>query len=197
MSERTAAARPAAGGSTEYVLTAQWLNIVLLLSVLPAVGFALLNPISLFIICCFLFWGLVLSFLPKVLYLALLEYSIFRGRGSEFYHHHHSRRMVHESALNLASAEVFVVRAAGMFGGVEPLGRKLVAQARKRYAERPLTYGQIGERLLGVPSHLWPCARAHFGRFFALLSHVCVKWVALNVVARLYTKTPAPAVPAS
>lgn len=111
-------------------------------------------------------------------------------RGAEFYHAHHSRRISADEAPLNKSIERAVVRAAGIFGGVEAMGRKMVAQARKQYAERRLTTGQVGERILGLPTHVWPCAKLHVTKFSSGLSHEAMRFIALNIVARLYTKTP-------
>jgi hypothetical protein len=66
--------------SEQVVLSANWGNIAVLLFSLPAVAFCILNPISLFLLGCLLFWGVTLSFLPKLIYFFLLELAIAQGR---------------------------------------------------------------------------------------------------------------------
>jgi len=117
----------------------------------------------------------------------ILTYSTPR-RGADFYHTHHSRRISADDTHT--SLERLIVRASGFFGGVEAMGRKMVAQARKQYAERPLSAGQMGERLVKLPMHIWPCAKLHVSKFYSVASHQLMKFVALNVIAKLYTKTP-------
>jgi hypothetical protein len=66
--------------SEQVVLSANWGNITVLLLSLPVVGFCLLNPISLFLFGCLLFWAVTLSFMPKLIYFFLLELAIAQGR---------------------------------------------------------------------------------------------------------------------
>lgn len=108
---------------------------------------------------------------------------------------HHSRRISADESHK--SLERLVVRASGFFGGVEAMGRKMVAQARKQYAERPLSAGQTCERLIKTPVHMWPCAKLHVSKFFSVTSHQLMKFFALHVIAKLYTKTPLAEVPAA
>jgi len=64
----------------QYDLSANWGNILFLVCSLPMVGLMFLNPISLFLGGCALFWAVVLTFVPKLLYFVLLEYYISCGR---------------------------------------------------------------------------------------------------------------------
>lgn len=109
-------------------------------------------------------------------------------RGSDFYHAHHTRRIGVERSLSLTYVESVVVRAASLFGGVEVAGRKMVAGARKKYAELPLGITQVVERALSLPGNVYPAVKLHVIKYFSALYHLAMRWFALNVVAHLYTK---------
>jgi hypothetical protein len=112
--------------------------------------------------------------------------------GSDFYHAHHSRRTGMDPAFSFGFIESVVVRAASMFGGVEVTGRKMVAQARKKYADKPIGSGEVVVRLIGLAGHAWPCVKTHVKTFFSIVWHITMRWLALNVIARLYTKEIRP-----
>jgi hypothetical protein len=101
-----------------------------------------------------------------------------------------------EPAFSFGFIESVVVRAASMFGGVEVTGRKIVAQARKKYSEKPIGSSEVAMRLVGLPGHVWPCVKTHVKTFFSIVWHIAMRWLALNVIARLYTKEIRPQEPA-
>ena len=90
--------------------------------------------------------------------------------------------------MSVGYLESVIVSFSSFFGGVEVHGRKIVAQARKMYSDKPLALTEAGRRLLGLPGHVWPCGKQHVSKFFGVASHHAMRWIALNVVARLYTK---------
>ncbi|EKX38765.1 hypothetical protein GUITHDRAFT_143960 [Guillardia theta CCMP2712] len=179
-----------------YILTANWGNIFITLSLLPIAMFAILNPISVFFL---VFWSITatfVSFAPKFCYFLLLEWAILRGRGSKFFDANHTKRIrgVFPSlSMDLAWLEAFTTEMTNRIGGgdiVASAALKEVALARKKYSERVLTWEEMLERLLRFPWFLFQRFREHVESCFNIASHTVLKFIALRIIVKLYSKHP-------
>ena len=204
VASRAAAAAKQRGSSTtssnggQYELSANWSAIVVTLCAAPWAALIFLNPFSLFFIC---FWGIAgifASFGPKLVHFLLLELAIVQGRGTDFYERHHARRTrgaFPSFKPNLSYIESLTAELSSRLGSpdaVSSVALKEVAVARKKYAEHsevPLSYDEIANRLLKLPIALTLRFKDHATSCVKLSVHSVLRFVALNIVARLYTKT--------
>ena len=169
------------GEVSEYELSANWGSIFLALCAAPWVAFFLLNPVSLFLEGWLFFVTVLLTFVPKFIYFAALEYSILHGDGSVFFETHHTKRARPSTGLMKT-----VVDYASMFGGVEATSRLQVAVVSKKYSGAPPPFF---DRLSTFPFYLVRALFEHAKICWQVLLHVAMRWFALNIIARLYTKT--------
>ena len=188
------AASSSAGGS--YVLTANWGAIAVTLCAAPWVAFLLFNPISLFFLC---FWAVALTFVtfgPKLVHFLLLEFAIVQGRGTEFYDKNHARRIrgtlpqfdLSRGFLEALSAELS--SRVGAPDAVSAVALKEVAVARKKYVDgQALPYDDMADRLVRLPWQIVVRFKDHAKGCVQVSGHAVLRFLALNVVARLYTKT--------
>eukprot|EP00960_Hanusia_phi_P077736 768736-Hanusia_phi.AAC.2 len=179
-----------------YILTANWGNIFITLSLLPIVALAILNPISIFFL---VFWSITatfVSFAPKFFYFLLLEWAIMRGRGSKFFDANHTKRIrgvFPALSMDLVWLEAFVTEVTNRIGGgdvVASAALKEVALARKKYSERVLSWEETFERMLRLPWFLIQRFREHVESCFNIASHTVLKFIALRIVVKLYSKHP-------
>eukprot|EP00291_Cryptomonas_curvata_P030609 CAMPEP_0172208584 /NCGR_PEP_ID=MMETSP1050-20130122/34561_1 /TAXON_ID=233186 /ORGANISM="Cryptomonas curvata, Strain CCAP979/52" /LENGTH=186 /DNA_ID=CAMNT_0012888207 /DNA_START=16 /DNA_END=576 /DNA_ORIENTATION=- len=162
------------GDVGEYELSANWGSIFLALCAAPWAAFFLLNPISLFLEGWLFCVAVVATFVPKLLYFVSLEYAILNGNGSVFFEAHHTKRSRPSSGVMKA-----IVDYASMFGGVEASSRMQVAVVSKKYSGSPSTF----------PFYLARALFEHVKICWQVLLHTAMRWFALNIIARLYTKT--------
>ncbi len=183
-----------------YELSANWGAIVVTLCALPWVALFTLNPISLFFIC---FWAVALTFatfLPKLVHFVLLELAIAQGRGTEFYDRNHARRIrgtLPAISVSLAYVEALTAELsmrAGAPDAVAQVALKEVAVARKKYREHgegvALPSSAVSDRLMRLPWQVVLRFKDHASSCATQATHAILRFVALNVVARLYTKNP-------
>ena len=177
-------------------MSANWGAIVVTLCALPWVGLFTLNPISLFFFC---FWAVSLtfaSFLPKLVHFLLLEVAIVQGRGTEFYEKNHARRIrgaFPPFSISLGCLEAFSAELSSRAGapdGVSAVALKEVAVARKKYTDgHALRYDEMADRMVKLPWQIVVRFKDHTKAVVQLSTHAILRFVALNIVARLYTKT--------
>jgi hypothetical protein len=169
------------GDVNEYELSANWGSIFVALCAAPWVAFFLLNPISLFFEIWFFVVAVFLTFVPKFIYFVSLEYSILSGNGSVFFETHHTKR-----ARPSAGIMKMIVDYASMFGGVEATSRMQVAVVSKKYSGAPAPFF---DRISTFPFYLVMALLEHLRICWQVLLHTAMRWFALNIIARLYTKT--------
>jgi hypothetical protein len=195
-------AAPASNASSAsgYELSANWGAIIVTLCALPWVALFTLNPISLFFIG---FWAIALifiTFLPKLLHFVLLELAIAQGRWSEFYERNHAQRIrgaLPAFSVSLAYAEALTAELSMRVGAPDAVAQvalKEVAVARKKYSGHRegvwLPSGAISDRLMRLPWQVVVRFKDHGTACATQSTHTVLRFVALNVVARLYTKNP-------
>lgn len=166
------------------------------LCALPWVALFTLNPLSLFFV---FFWGVALtfaSFLPKLVHFVLLELAIAQGRGTDFYERNHARRIrgaFPSFALSLGFVEAVSAELSSRTGtpdAVSAVALKEVAVARKKYADgQALQYNEVADRLVKMPWQVVLRFKDHSKACVQLTTHAVLRFVALNIVARLYTKS--------
>jgi hypothetical protein len=165
----------------EYELSANWGSIFLALCAAPWAAFFLLNPISLFLEGWLFCVAVAASFVPKLLYFVSLEYAILNGNGAVFFEAHHTKRSRPSSGVMKS-----IVDYASMFGGVEASSRMQVAIVSKKYSGSP---APVLDRLTTFPFYLARALFEHVKICWQVLLHTAMRWFALNIIARLYTKT--------
>jgi hypothetical protein len=200
---RAAAARQQGSSSVSssgerYELSANWSAIVVTACAAPWAALLFLNPVSLFFIFFWSIVGIFVSFGPKLLHFLLLELAIVKGRGTDFYERNHARRVrgaFPSFELSLGFIESFSAELSARLGApdaVSSVALKEVAVARKKYAENPedpLSYDEMGNRVMRLPFQLMVRFKDHAASCVKLSAHSVLRFVALNIVARLYTKT--------
>jgi len=73
---------------------------------------------------------------------------------------------------------------------VSAVALKEVAVARKKYADgQALRYDEVADRIVRMPWQMVVRFKDHARACVQLTTHAVLRFVALNVVARLYTKS--------
>ena len=192
--------RASSGGT--YDLSANWGTIFVILCALPWVALFTLNPISLFFI---VFWGVLLifaTFLPKLVHFALLELAIIKGRWTDFYQKNHDRKGARDTrppfSISLAYLEAISAYLSMKIGPPDAVAKVALKEvavcrdfaAKKVYTEgKAMEWDEVARRLAKFPWQLLLRFHDHAKSFIQISMHEILKFVALNIVARTYTKT--------
>ena len=119
-----------------------------------------------------------------------------QGRGTDFYEKHHARRIrgsfpsISPSLAYMEALSAELSWRVGAPDAVSSVALKEVAKARKKYADgQALQYDEMADRLVKLPWQLVLRFKDHATACVQLSTHSILRFIALNIVARLYTRT--------
>mmetsp|Transcript_10918 Transcript_10918/g.26205 ORF Transcript_10918/g.26205 Transcript_10918/m.26205 type:complete len:198 (+) Transcript_10918:94-687(+) len=165
----------------ERLLTANWGSIAVVICALPWVALFTLNPISFFLTCFWMWVAWFVTLVPKLAYILLLELAIMQQRGREFLDTEQKRiRAVFPPfSFTRRFVELTVMELGSWFGGMEVL------------KEFRGTTGPIEPniyRVIQLPLTVFYEGKSHVHGFVQVLWHYFCRFLALNIVAKLYTR---------